>query len=106
MNAVEIKIGGLSFNVKSDNPEQLKTMALYVETKLEEVTGGKKEANVRAALLVALNLTEEIFAEKERYEKLQENYNNVMSKIKEKALKVQEHIDVLKNDSEDLNSEN
>ena len=87
--AIEITIGGHSFNLRSDNPEQLIQLAGFVDQKLAEVTGGKKDVNLRAALLTALNLAEELHREKSKN-------TEIMRKIKEKATDVKEHIESVK----------
>jgi cell division protein ZapA len=66
-HAVEVEIAGQRFQIRTDaDAEHVRRLAAYVETRIRtlEARGASPQSH-RLALLAALNLTEELFRERE-----------------------------------------
>ncbi len=81
---VEITIGGQLFHLRStEGPERLHQYARYANAKLAEVTDGAESLSLRVALLALLNLSEELYLEREAHRNLLEQIEGRAGKIKE-----------------------
>ncbi len=81
---VEIKIGGQIFHLRStEGGEKLQEYARYANAKLTEVTDGSDTLSLRVALLALLNLSEELYTERESHRVLLEQIEGRAQKIKE-----------------------
>jgi cell division protein ZapA (FtsZ GTPase activity inhibitor) len=70
--SVNVVLGGQRFSVLSDASEQrIDEVVQFVNERLAVLQGGKKGLDLeRAALLVALNAAEELYAEREKHRAL------------------------------------
>ncbi len=68
---VTINLGGQELKLRAgDNPDKIKALGEYVDSKLQEVTGGQGSVTLRVALLAALNIAEELQREREMHDEL------------------------------------
>ena len=68
---VTINLGGQELRLRAgDDPDKIKALGEYVDSKLKEVTGGQGAVTLRAALLAALNIAEELHHEREMHDEL------------------------------------
>jgi cell division protein ZapA (FtsZ GTPase activity inhibitor) len=67
----DIKIGGHTFSLKAqDNNDMLEIYVEYLNLKLKEVNKGSNEVTIKSVILTALNLTEELFHERDKHKVL------------------------------------
>lgn len=65
--SVQVEIAGQSLTIKSDEgPDYVQQLADYVDEKIREIGGGRSSYNLqRVALLVAIQLADELLREKD-----------------------------------------
>ena len=65
--SVNVEIAGQSLTIKSDEgPQYVQQLADYVDDKIREIGGGRASYNLqRVALLVAIQLADELLREKD-----------------------------------------
>ncbi|MGM0595964.1 MAG: cell division protein ZapA [Myxococcota bacterium] len=85
LETVKIDIGGQSINLKTENSDKLLKLADGINEKILQVTEGNKDFNLRAAILVIINLAEELAQERETFKK-------VLSQIDQKNSKIQNYL--------------
>ncbi|RMD89530.1 MAG: cell division protein ZapA [Calditrichaeota bacterium] len=68
-NVLKINIYGTEYPIKSDSatdPEYIKKVAAYVDQKMQEVGESTQvKSTLKVAILAALNITDELFQERE-----------------------------------------
>ncbi|TYO94558.1 cell division protein ZapA [Desulfallas thermosapovorans] len=71
-NRIDVEINGVRYTLKGDNtPENMFKMSRYVDEQLKQVMRRNPRLSLyKAAVLVALNITEELFNLREEYENL------------------------------------
>jgi len=72
MGSVEVYILGQRYTIKGDAPEEhIKKLASYVDEKLKEVYSASPNiAPVKASILAAINIADELFKQMSEEEKL------------------------------------
>ncbi|MDA3864694.1 MAG: cell division protein ZapA [Deltaproteobacteria bacterium] len=85
LETVKIDIGGQSINLKTENSDKLLKLAAGINEKILQVTEGTKDFNLRAAILVIINLAEELAQEREIFQE-------VLSQIDHKNSKIQNYL--------------
>lgn len=88
---MKIDIYDQSYNVNADgNEEYMKELAAYVDTKMREVADATRMVDsLKVAVLAALNIADEMFASRERQQRLEGPLRQRVQKcaeIVEKAL--------------------
>jgi cell division protein ZapA len=88
MRSVEIQILGQSYTIKTEEDEAyIKTLARFVDEKLKEIFGVAPNVNhVKAAIMVALGIADELFKlrmEQENLDKLIEEKTKILSSLLE-----------------------
>ncbi len=70
---MKIDIYDQSYNVNTaENEDYVKQLAAYVDTKMREVADATRTVDsLKVAVLAALNIADELFALRERHEKLE-----------------------------------
>ncbi|MBM4137703.1 MAG: cell division protein ZapA [Nitrospira sp.] len=83
MGSVEVYILGQKYTIKGDAPEEhIRKLASYVDEKLKEVYNSSSNiAPVKASILAALNIADELF-------KLKNEQEGLTKSIEEKADKL------------------
>lgn len=71
-NRIDVEINGVRYTLKGDNtPENMFKMSRHVDEQLKQVMRRNPRLSLyKAAVLVALNITEELFNLREEYENL------------------------------------
>jgi cell division protein ZapA len=72
--SVEVEIAGQRLVIKSDEgPRYVQELADYVDAQLRQLAGGRSTLNLqRIALLVAIQIADELFREKDLHHKLRQ----------------------------------
>ena len=75
MGSIEVDILGQKYTIKGDAPEEyIKKLAAFVDLKLKEVhSSSPSMAPLKAAILVSLNIADELHRLKEENEKAAQN---------------------------------
>ena len=75
-NSVKVNIFGHTYNINGDAPEEyILSLAEYVHSKMEEVSGATSNSNpTQVAILVALNIADEYF----QLKKMKQNVDGVL----------------------------
>ena len=84
----KVEIMGKVYTLKGDvDPEYMGTLAKYVDVKLKDLKALSADIdNTKLALLVALNLADELFQAKKKSDNLPDNFNpEVYTKLEEKT---------------------
>ncbi len=104
MSIITVKINGMEYNLRGEeNDEYLQMVAQYVDKKINSLLfKNSKISRPDASILAAINLGDEVFKNKEAYERANENYKMV---AKEQKNLISE-IEGLKRDIEAVNKEN
>lgn len=81
--SVEVEIAGQRLVIKSDEgPRYVQELADYVDAQLRELTGGRGTVNVqRIALLVAIQIADELFREKDLHRKFRQRIQAKLSAL-------------------------
>ncbi len=69
--SVQVQIAGQNLSIRSDEgPEYVQELADYVDAHLRELTDGRRSFSLqRAALLVAMQIADDLFREKDLHER-------------------------------------
>lgn len=91
MNVVTVKINGIEYNLKGDEQEEyLHKVAVYVDKKVKNIIEkNSKLSTASAAILSAVNIVDDMFKEKKKYELLEAKFNNVDKKNKDYVEQIQ-----------------
>jgi cell division protein ZapA len=75
MGTTEVSILGQRYTIKGDAPEEyIKELAAFVDRKLKDVYGGAPNITpVKASILAALDITDELFQLRRQHESLTRN---------------------------------
>lgn len=82
-NIVKINILGTEYPIQGDaDSDYIKKIAVYVNSKMEEVDGTlKSKSPLRTAILASLNIADELFKEKESKEELVKQFNEKINSL-------------------------
>lgn len=73
-NVVKVHIFGQEYTIKtSANPDYIKRVAAYVNDKMEEIAASGidvQSQQLRIAILASMNITDELFSDREKKKKL------------------------------------
>jgi len=88
MHSVEVEILGQTYSIKTDqDAAYIKRLALYVDEKLKEIYNAAPNVNhVRASIMVALGIADELFKlrrEQENVDRMIEEKTNMLSNLLE-----------------------
>jgi cell division protein ZapA (FtsZ GTPase activity inhibitor) len=82
MQTVEVVIFGKKFRLRSENPEQLKEYAAYLNSTLDEIAAKYGLVDAKDTLTLAgMILTEKLFQQTETSENLKKEIDRLHSKI-------------------------
>jgi cell division protein ZapA len=106
MNVINVTINGMEYNLKGEeNEEYLHKVARHVDKKLKGIMKGNPKLSVSsAAVLTAINTTDDMFKCDEAYEELQQDMDKQISRVNS----LEQEIESLKKQLkylEDYNSE-
>ena len=78
MNIITVKINGMEYNLRGEeNNEYLQMVAKYVDNKINSLMNkNNKISRPDATILAAINLGDEVFKNKESFERANENHKN------------------------------
>ena len=111
-NKVDVVIGGEITTLKSnEKPEYLQKLALYVDQKTTEILSKNSSASINEkmrTLLIALNIADDYFKIKDKYEKLfvlHERFVNEMTRLQQDNTALNQKVNTLENQLEALKNE-
>lgn len=90
MNRVRVNIYGEEYTIRSEGDEEyIRQVAGYVDRKMREIADkAPNKSHARVAILAALNITDEYFAERDKEKKgllnLEERASSIISLLDEK----------------------
>ncbi len=92
---IPVKVFNYDLKIITDEqPEYVKQVAQYVDSKIFEVTGGASTSSlIRAILLAALNITDELFKERKRIDQFSERIINQTKILNKKLSELQPEIE-------------
>lgn len=104
MNIITVKINGMEYNLRGEeNNEYLQMIAQYVDNKINSIMlKNTKLSRPDATILAAINLGDEVFKNKESFERASENYKVLSREHKELISETQ----IMKRDYEVIHREN
>ncbi|MEG1254738.1 cell division protein ZapA [Clostridium sp.] len=104
MSIITVKINGMEYNLRGEeNDEYLQMIGQYVDNKINTLLfKNSKISRPDATILAAINLGDEVFKNKEAYERANENYKMISKEQKELI----SEIEGIKRDFEDVRKEN
>lgn len=104
MNIITVKINGMEYNLKAEeNDAYLHMVARYVDKKIcTLMENNSKISRPDATILAALNLGDEVFKNKEAYERINENHKSLLNEQKTLISEIER----LKNTLEQVVNEN
>lgn len=104
MNITTVKINGMEYNLRGEeNNEYLQMIAQYVDNKINSLMmKNAKISRPDATILAAINLGDEVFKNKESFERINENYKVLTGEHKELISETQ----IIKRDYEAIQIEN
>lgn len=110
LNKLKVTIGKYDYVLKSPRTnEEMREIARYVEEKFNEASmGTARYSEAMQAVLAALNITDELFAEREEHEKLKklaEEPLRTAGPMKQKMEELREKIETLSHEKEELREE-
>ena len=85
-NIVRINIGGQEYSLRTSADEKyIKNVAQYVNDRIKEVENSVagNQSQLRTVVLSAMNITDELFAEKNRNEKFANRFETKLKAIRE-----------------------
>jgi len=84
-NSVKVNILGSEYALKSDaDPEYISDLASYVDQKMQKLQqGSSTHAPLKIAVLTAVNISDELFRLKRKYEKLVKEIESASEEITE-----------------------
>ncbi|MEG0133906.1 MAG: cell division protein ZapA [Clostridium sp.] len=85
MSIITVKINGMEYNLRGEeNDEYLQMIGQYVDNKINILLAkNSKISRPDATILAAINLGDEVFKNKEAYERANENYKMIVREQKE-----------------------
>ncbi|AYD39782.1 cell division protein ZapA [Clostridium fermenticellae] len=85
MNVVTVKINGVEYNLKGNEQEEyLHKVAVYVDKKVRSITENNiKLSTASAAILSALNIVDDMFKQKDKYDQLKAKFDDIDKKNKD-----------------------
>ncbi len=109
MNMITVKINGLEYNLKgAESEEYLHKVAIYVDKKLRGILDiNRKLSTSSAAVLSAVNITDELFKSYEEYHKLESEVKILKEKEQNYSAEVEalkKHIERLEKYNDELQS--
>lgn len=104
MNIITVKINGMEYNLRGEeNNEYLQMVAQYVDNKINSIMlKNAKLSCPDATILAAINLGDEVFKNKESFERVSENYKSLSIEHKDLISETQ----IIKRDYEKIKNEN
>lgn len=93
-NSIKVQIFGMDYSLKSDkDPEYIKQVAEFVDEKIQKLsTNTNVKSQTKIAVLVALNIADELFQLKKQYENSSKVFENIELKSKELCDSVDDHL--------------
>lgn len=85
MSIITVKINGMEYNLRGEeNDEYLQMVGQYVDNKINSLMfKNSKISRPDATILAAINLGDEVFKNKEAYERANENYKMIVKEQKD-----------------------
>lgn len=104
MNIITVKINGMEYNLRGEeNNEYLQMVAQYVDNKINSIMlKNAKLSCPDATILAAINLGDEVFKNKESFERVSENYKSLSIEHKDLISETQ----IIKRDYEKIKNYN
>ncbi|KEZ85433.1 hypothetical protein IO99_14255 [Clostridium sulfidigenes] len=107
MSIITVKINGMEYNLRGEeNDEYLQMVAQYVDNKINSLMfKNSKISRPDATILAAINLGDEVFKNKEAYERANENYKMIAKEQKNLISEVEglkRDLQAAKKENEDL----
>lgn len=104
MNIITVKINGMEYNLRGEeNNEYLQMVGKYVDNKINSLMNkNSKISRADATILAAINIGDEVFKNREAYERCNENYKMISNEQK----KLISELEGMKRDFEALEKEN
>ena len=96
--SVQVEIAGQTLSIRTDEgPEYVRALAEYVDTHLRELAAGKPAAfnSSRLALLVAIQIADELFREKDLHHRLRLAVGEQLAVVRDRLRKHEAQIDAL-----------
>jgi cell division protein ZapA len=83
--SIKVQIFGMDYSLKSDkDPEYIKQVAEFVDEKIQKLsTNTNVKSQTKIAVLVALNIADELFQLKKQYENSLKVFENIELKSEE-----------------------
>ena len=93
-SSIKVQIFGMDYSLKSDkDPEYIRKVAEFVDEKIQRLsTNTNVKSQTKIAVLVALNIADELFQLKKQYENSQKVSENIELKSKELCDSVDDHL--------------
>ena len=86
-NILKVNIYGTEYPIKGNtDPDYIKEVAKYVDTKMKEINKNISiDSSLKVAILAALNITDELFRERNKdvSSPVQFNFSNIINKLNE-----------------------
>ena len=88
--AIPVKIFNQELRIRTDEPpEYVREVARYLDAKIFEVVNNISAASpTKAVILAALNITDELFREREQLKKLSENLESQSQALQQKLAEI------------------
>lgn len=107
MSIITVKINGMEYNLRGEeNDEYLQMIGQYVDNKINSLMfKNSKISRPDATILAAINLGDEVFKNKEAYERVNENYKRIVKEEKNLISEVEglkRDLQAAKQENEDL----
>jgi len=107
VSIITVKINGMEYNLRGEeNDEYLQMVAQYVDNKINSLMfKNSKISRPDATILAAINLGDEVFKNKEAYERANENYKMIAKEQKNLISEVEglkRDLQAAKKENEDL----
>jgi cell division protein ZapA len=84
-DSVTVEIFGHEYKIKGhDDPEYMTQLAQYVDRKMREIAQGTPVGSARIGILVALNIADELFKERNEKRRVMEDVDAAASKMRRK----------------------
>jgi cell division protein ZapA len=92
--SIKVQIFGMDYSLKSDkDPEYIKQVAEFVDEKIQKLsTNTNVKSQTKIAVLVALNIADELFQLKKHYENSLKVFENIELNSKELCDSVDDHL--------------
>ena len=82
-NVLKVRIYGAEYSIRSqEDVNRIKDVAEYVDSKMREVDQNVRvDSSLKVAILASLNITDELFREREDKEKLRDKLENKIEEL-------------------------